>query len=141
MLVLTHVHDNERIPERLAPALARLLDTGVVERLARNRLVLSRRFYSFVGRPGEYTRRRGLDHQTNKELLLKHIRDCGAAGARMEELAQVLPSKSPDQIKRLLHELRQEGLVHKTGLKRGTRWYCGSEPSDDIGAKARGERR
>jgi len=140
LLVLTHIHDNERIPERLAPALARLLDTGVVERLARNRLVLSRRFYSFVGRPGEYTRRRGLDHETNKELLLKHIRGCGAAGARMEELAQVLPSKSTDQIKRLLHELREDGLVHKTGLKRWTRWYTGSEQPSAIGAKTPKER-
>ena len=53
----------------------------------------------------------------------------------MEELAQVLLSKSTEQIKRLLHELSEGGFVHKTGLKRGTRWYSGSELSDGIGAK------
>jgi len=141
LLVLSLVHHGQRVPDRLAESLARLMDLGVVERVARNRLVLSRRLYRFAGRPGEYTRRRGLDHQTNKELLLKHVRDSGAQGAKMEEFQQVLPSKSADQLKRLLHELRREGLVHKTGLKRGTRWIQGAEPPAVIGAKAPKENR
>jgi hypothetical protein len=33
-VALAHVYDNTRIPERLAPILARLLDMGVVEHLA-----------------------------------------------------------------------------------------------------------
>lgn len=130
LLVLAHVHDCERLPERLGHALARLLDLGVVERVARNRLVLSSRYYRFVGRPGEYTRRRGLDRQTNKELLLKHVRECGPEGAPMGELQQVLPSKSRAEIKRLLAELREEGRVTIKGRTRGARWLIpiGSKP-------------
>lgn len=41
------VHEGQRVPERLAPTVAHLLDSGVVERVARNRLVLSRRFHRF----------------------------------------------------------------------------------------------
>jgi hypothetical protein len=33
-VALAHVHDNTRIPERLALTLARLLDMGVLEHLA-----------------------------------------------------------------------------------------------------------
>ena len=38
------------------------------------RLMLSRQFYRYIGKAGTYTRKRGLDRETNKELLLKHIR-------------------------------------------------------------------
>jgi len=141
LLALAHVHDDEPVSTALAPEVKALLQAGVVERVSRGKLVLSRRLYRFVGRPGEYTRRRGLDHETNKELLLAHIKDAGASGAPMAELAQVLPAKSKEQIRRLLHELRREGRVHKTGLKRGTRWLPGPDPAGDNGAKGRGDNR
>ena len=34
--------------------------------------ILSKTFYEFVGTPAAYTRSRGLDRQTNKELLAQH---------------------------------------------------------------------
>ena len=34
---------------------------------------MSRRFHASIGKGGEYTRRKGLDRDTNKALLLKHI--------------------------------------------------------------------
>jgi hypothetical protein len=37
--------------------------------------MLSRKYYEFVDRKGVYTRKRGLDCETNKQLLLKYIRD------------------------------------------------------------------
>jgi ATP-dependent DNA helicase RecG len=37
--------------------------------------MLFRKYYEFVDRKGVYTRKRGLDRETNKQLLLKHIRD------------------------------------------------------------------
>lgn len=45
------------------------------------RYLLSRKFYEMRGQPGEHTRRLGLDREQNKNLLLNHIRRCGAAGA------------------------------------------------------------
>ncbi len=43
----------------------------------------------------------------------------------MDELLQVLPAKSRDQVKRMVLELRDEGLVRSEGVKRWTRWFPG----------------
>jgi ATP-dependent DNA helicase RecG len=133
LLVLSHVHDEKPIPSRLDAHVKLLVQAGILERLSRGKLLLSRRFYQFVGRAGEYTRRRGLDHETNKALLATHIEQAGEAGAPMEELTQVLPSKSRDQVKRLLQELRLEGRVHARGARRGARWHAGPPPSGPLG--------
>jgi ATP-dependent DNA helicase RecG len=101
------------------------MDQGIIERIGRGRGVrylLSRRFYRFLGRPGAYTRRRGLDRETNKELLLRHIEESGAEGATLGELCQVLPSLSRDQVRTLLRELRQAGRVQIRGKTKGARW-------------------
>ena len=71
-----------------------IIALGAVERLDRTRLVLSRSFYVIQGKPGEYTRRAGLDRETRKELLLRHIADSAGAGAPFEELSQVCLSAS-----------------------------------------------
>jgi ATP-dependent DNA helicase RecG len=141
LIVLSLVHEQEPIPESLSGVVRHLLDSGTIERLGRKKLVLSRRFYRLARRPGEYTRRRGLDHETNKELLMKHLDACDAEGSRMKELQQVLPAKSDHQIRRLLHELRSEGRAHKAGKKRGTRWYSGPEAAQAIGSNQDGTER
>jgi len=101
------------------------LEQGVIERVGRGRGVrhlLSQRFYRFLGRPGIYTRKRGLDRETNKALLLKHVRDSGSAGSQFTEFAQVLPALSRRQIQGLLQELRCEGLIVLKGAKKGAKW-------------------
>ncbi len=125
LLVLAHVHEDSPVPRQFQRELKTLLDVGAVERVGRNRLVLSQRFYKLVGKPGEYTRKRGLDHNTNTELLLRHIQDAGQAGASMEELQQVLPSKSRDQIKYMLIEPRGQDRVHVEGTRRYAKWVYG----------------
>lgn len=139
LLVLSLVHEDHPVPKNLGDEVHRLLDSGVIERVARRRLVLSRRFYRFMKKPGEYTRRRGLDYETNRELLHAHIVRAGAEGTRMEELLQVLPTKSRDQIKRMLGELRQQERIYMVGARRGARWYAGPGSSGDMGGNG-GER-
>jgi len=39
---------------------------------------------------GTYTRKKGLDRETNKALLLKHIKENTKNGSRLKELMQVL---------------------------------------------------
>ena len=97
----------------------------------RSRLVLSRSFYILKGRPGEYTRRAGLDRNTRKELLLKHIAGSGTTGAPIEELAQVLPDASRNELKVLLRELRKAGRAHTRGMRRAARWHSGG--GDEAG--------
>ena len=128
LLVLDLVHREAPIPEHLRPRLARLVDLGVLEAKGRGRgttYLLSRRFYTIAGRRGVYTRRRGLDRETNKALLLRHIEDNRAEGTRLRELSDVLPALSRRQVQTLLHELRTEGRIHVVGRTRAARWYPG----------------
>lgn len=93
-----------------------LLDQGVVERVARGKFILSRKFYDFTRRRGVYTRKRGLDRETNKALLLKHIEDNQKEGSPLQELMQVLPALSRPQVQTLLRELRTEEKAYPVGF-------------------------
>ena len=91
--------------------------------------MLSRRYYAFVGKKGTYTRLRGLDRETNKELLLKHITDNQEDGSTFEEFTQVLPSLSLGQVKYVLRQLKSEGRIHVVGRTNTARWYPGPTPT------------
>jgi ATP-dependent DNA helicase RecG len=103
-----------------------LLKSGVVERIGRKYL-LSRKYYEFVDRKGVYTRKRGLDRETNKQLLLKHIKENRDSGSRLKELMQVLPALTMPQVQTLLRELKSEGKIYKVGSTRAALWYPGPE--------------
>ncbi len=131
-LVVDLIHREQPVPPDLQDRLPRLLELGVMESQGRGRnkkYFLSRRFYSSLGQKGAYTRRRGLDKRTNKELLFMHIEDSEEEGARFEEFSQVLPSLSRGQIKRLMEELKREGRIHVVGKTKGARWHPGPTPS------------
>ena len=104
----------------------RLIDTGAVESQGRGkgvRYFLSRELFAAIGTPGAYTRRKGLDHETNKALLMRHLWDNAESGAPKSELTQVLPSLSGRSISRLMDELRREGYAEIRGERRGARWF------------------
>ena len=129
LLLLDLIHREQEVPERLKPALRALVDTGVVETVGRGRGVrylLSRRFYRFAGSPGAYSRRRGLDRNTNKMLLLRHIQSAERRGCALAELQDVLPGLSRSQVQGLLRELRGDGDIHVVGRTRAARWRAGT---------------
>lgn len=131
-LVLDHIHREVAIPSLLQDRLPRLRDLGAVESVGQGRgqhWLLSRRFHRWIGAEATYTRRRGLDHQTNKELLIKHLREAGSGGAPMVDLHRVLPALSRAHVKRLLDELRRDGRARMEGAKRGAKWLI--EPLDE----------
>lgn len=129
LLLLDLIHREQEVPERLKPSLRALVDTGVVETVGRGRGVrylLSRRFYRFTGSPGAYSRRRGLDRNTNKMLLLRHIQSASRRGCSLAELQDVLPGLSRNQVQGLLRELRSDGDIHVVGRTRAARWRAGT---------------
>jgi len=128
LLVLDLIHREETLPSELQPRAKILLENGAIERVARNRFVLARRFYSMTGKKGVYTRKRGLDRDTNKQLLLKHIKENARQGAKMDELRQILPGHSRSQIQVLLREMRADGAIYCRGATNAARWYPGAEP-------------
>ena len=120
--------NDQPIPEMLRPRVEPLLEQGVLERVGRGRgarLLLSRRFYRHLGKGGAYTRKRGLDRETNKQLLLKHIQDNEAAGATLADLQEVLPGLGRRAIQGLLESLRSERAIVLEGKTRAARWYPG----------------
>lgn len=131
-LALDCLHREQGLPDYLKARLPGLIAAGAVESIGRGRgtrYLLSQRLYDALGAKGVYTRKRGLDRETNKALLERHLRSQGAAGSPLSELCQVLPSESESGVQRLLDELRHEGRVTLRGQKRWARWVI-------VGSKA-----
>jgi ATP-dependent DNA helicase RecG len=126
-MVLDLADQGDKLPPDLSSSAQRLRDMGVVESVGRGRgtrYVLSRRYYQFAAAAGTYTRMRGLDRETNKQLLLTHVVDSGNGGCPLAEIQQVLPSHSRRQLQGLMSELRRDGLVEVRGKGRGARWFA-----------------
>ena len=125
-LLLDHIHRERKVPERLRNRLQALVELGVVESFGRGRgvkYVLSRRYYTMADEKGTYTRKKGLDRETNKALLLKHIKENRKTGSRLKELMQVLPALSRPQVQTLLRELKSAGKIHLIGKTSAALWY------------------
>ncbi len=114
------------LTQEMKSCLPHLIDVGAVESQGKGKgthCFLSRALYEAMGTPGTHTRKQGLDYETNKELLLKHLRSCGEIGAKMAELEQVLPAQSRASILRMLNDLRDEQRADLAGNSRARRWF------------------
>lgn len=132
-LILDMIRENQPIPEHQKARLAHLVEQGVIERAGRGRgvkYVLSHALYQHVGQAGTYTRRKGLDEAHNQQLILQHVKNCGANGASMTEFEQVLPSKSRPQISALLKRLKEAGKIRVEGKTKGARWFLDEQEQD-----------
>ena len=121
-LILDLIHTERKIPQQLKKRINKLKELGVIEKVG-SRYILSKKFYHFAGNKGTYTRKQGLDKDTNKELLYKHIVNFKKTGSKLEELRQVLPELTMYQIQALLKELKSEGRIKVSGRTRAARWY------------------
>ena len=127
-LLLDIIHREKPVPEKLKPRLHSLVDLGVIERFGRGRgvrYILSRKYYAMTGQRGHYTRRKGLDRDANKALLLKHIQESVKTGCPLKELLQVLPALTRPQVQTLLRELRNQGEIYHKGTTRAALWFPG----------------
>ncbi len=125
-LILDALNRDKKVPAELKDRITYLIEQEVVERLGKGRgtkYILSRKYYEFVGKSGAYTRKKGLDRETNKTLLLQHIKEFKKHGTQFAEFRQVLPSISKDQIKSLLRDLVAEDKIRCEGKTRSARWY------------------
>lgn len=125
-LLLDIIRREQTIPDNLKYRVSHLLDQGALESIGRgkgSRYILSRNFYDFVGKKGAYTRKRGLDRDTNKALLLKHIVDNKKTGSQLNELKQVLPALTGDQVRTLLKEMQAENFIYCIGRTKSAKWF------------------
>jgi ATP-dependent DNA helicase RecG len=134
LLAIHAVYRDQPVPAETRHQFQRLVELGILEQIGRGkgrRFVLARRFYSHLGEKGAYTRVVGLDRETNKALLLRHIQGYQDAGTRLAELKGVLPALSEGQIQVLLREMRDSGSVRVEGKTRGGKWF----PEDERSSK------
>lgn len=136
LIIASRAYRAKPIGEELQARVPKLIEAGIIERAggARSRkIMLSERFYRHLGEPGAYTRKRGLGKAAEKELLAKHLRTAGGRGAKVEELAQVLPNRPRRYISRLMQELKEEERVVVEGRTRAGRWYLKRQSGNNGG--------
>ncbi len=124
-MALDLLRRNQQLPPELQQSLPRLSRCGAIEAIGRGkgtRYILAKDLYRALGNPGAYTRERGLDHETQKQLLLKHIRDNAEYGSPLRELQQVLPHVGRRSVQRLVAELRDEGFITVRGKTNTAMW-------------------
>lgn len=112
------------LDQNMQARLNRLIDMGIVEHIGRRKYVLARSLYAATGKTGVHTRQIGLDRDTNKELLLRHIRQNNEVGTPFKELQQVLPGLNRNQIQDLMKELKKEGKVFCEGKTSAAKWFA-----------------
>ena len=130
-LAINALYHGIALSEGQRSSMKRLTEMGIVEHIGRDKYVLARSLYSAVGKPGVHTRIVGLDRETNKELILKHLKRKGTDGAPFRELQQVLPGLSRNQIWVLLRELRNENRIHCVGVTSSARWLLGPASTEE----------
>lgn len=123
LLVLEKIRDGKKVDNRFDENVRQLLEMGAIERHGRKKYTLSNRYYAMVGKKGVYTRKRGLDKETNKALLLQHIVRNAKTGSTAREFQQVLPNCTRNQIYPLISELKKEGKIEAVGNRRNAVWY------------------
>ncbi|HPH11011.1 MAG TPA: ATP-binding protein [Thermotogota bacterium] len=122
-LVIDALFHEKPLTEYLRERLKRLVEMRIIEHTGRGKYVLVRGLYEATGKSGVHTRLTGLDRETNKELLIKHICASGSKGAPLKELQQVLPNHSHNQLQVLMRELRKEGRIYCEGKTNAARWF------------------
>ena len=122
-LAIDALYHGRPLNEKMQSRLSRLTEMGIVEHIGRKKYVLARSLYAATGKTGVYTRHVGLDRDTNKELLLKHIRQNNDVGTPFKELQQVLPGLNRNQIQVLMRELKEDGKVVCKGKTSAARWF------------------
>jgi ATP-dependent DNA helicase RecG len=136
-LALDALAHGRELTQEMKSRLPDLIETGAVESQGRGkgrRSFLSRALYETMGTPGVHTRQQGLDYETNKALILKHLGSCGESGAKMAELEQVLPAQSRATILRMLRDLQdtEPPPVELLGKSSAQRWFLRQNPKPDA---------
>ena len=123
------MHREATLPEYLKIRTQRLVEVGAIESVGHGRgthYILSRALYSALGQRGVHTRKRGLDDNTNKALILEHLKRCSNIGAGLMEIRQINPALSEDKMQRLLKEMREDMHIAMRGQRRWARYFIHS---------------
>ena len=121
------IYELEKLREKkILPVLQhkeKFLKIGIVEKVGKTsgtKYILSHRYYSHEERPGIYTRIKGFNRESKKELILEHIRREG--NGKREDFLDAFPDLKPSDISNFLQELKTEGKIEREGSDRAGYW-------------------
>lgn len=103
----------------------KFLKLGIIEKVGKTRgvkYILSHRYYSYQERPGVYTRIKGFNRDSKKELILAHIRREGKG--KRGDFLDAFPELKPGDVTNLLNELKSEGKIRHEGSRRSGHWVA-----------------
>jgi ATP-dependent DNA helicase RecG len=124
LILLELIRKGDHLDASQHDAVKRLVDQGFVELIGRGkgvRYILSKKFYTFLGEKGVYTRKKGLDKEEKKALILSHLKNHNQG--TIQEFEQALPSLTRNQIHKLLKALKKEGKIEFKGSKKFGSWF------------------
>lgn len=118
LLMLNRIKLNQKV--EFNDRIDNLLHLGLIESPSRGKYILSKQYYRKIGRKGEYTRKRGLDKEKNKLLILNHLNKWGKG--YMSEFRDVFGGDIPkSRINSYLEELKREGKIELIGDPKAVR--------------------
>ena len=101
----------------------KFLKLGIVEKIGKTsgtKYMLSHGYYSYEKKPGVYTRIKGLDRASRKQLILQHIER--QQKAKVEEFRDAFPDMKDADISNLLWELKSDNKIRHIGSKKTGHW-------------------
>ena len=96
---------------------------GLIDRIARGKLILSHKLHQPAGKPSVQTQKRDQTREQNKARLLEHIVANQKSGSALKDLIAVVPDLARNQVQMLLKQLREEGKAQPVGATKSARWY------------------
>lgn len=112
LMVLMNIKENKKIIFK--EITEDLLNLGLIEKVGALKYILSKKYYSDIGKTGEYTRRKGLDKSRNKELILEHLKN--HKKGYIKDFMEIFSGDVPrSTISNWLFELRGEGKIFFEG--------------------------
>ncbi|MEA3343397.1 MAG: ATP-binding protein [archaeon] len=111
LIILHKIKNNEKVESEQITK--NLLNLGLIEPISRSKYILSKAYYQRIDKKGEYTRLRGLDKETNKELILKHLKH--HKKGYMRDFLVVLKNTPKPTINYYLRELKNEEKIELVG--------------------------
>ncbi len=101
----------------------KFLSLGLIEQVGRTRgakYILSHRYYSSEGKPGIYTRLKGIPREKQKELIVRHL--IKNKRGTLNDFKDIFPELKPMDISNILRELRKDGKIRHVGARGSGYW-------------------
>ncbi|MBR9701626.1 hypothetical protein GOV13_01765 [Candidatus Pacearchaeota archaeon] len=112
LMVLMMIKEGKKVPP--GELTENLFSLGLIEKIGSKKYILSKKYYSHIGKTGEYTRRKGLDKPKNKELILEHLRN--HKKGYMKDFMEIFSGEIPHgTVSNWVFELRNEGKIEFIG--------------------------